>query len=419
MFRLIRLLIVCLLCQNLYGDNSVIEWNQIALEAIKRDETSPPIAARNLAIVQGAIFDALNSAQGGYDPMRFTTVAEPGLPPEVIVSGAAHRTLVRLYPNQAPIFDRYFKESLDALKEREQTDEALELGAEIAEKYLKWREGDTEYMAGGFQERTVPGYWEPSFSDDEPAEYPAWGRAIPFAIESNRQFRPAPPPHLGSEEYVQAFEKVRQLGRAENSKRTPEETEIAQFWENGRGTFTTPGHWNTIAEQLAIEKNLNSLETARLLALLNFALADAGIAAWDAKYHYTFWRPETAIQQAKRDGNRRTRAEQNWKSLSKSEPNPEYISDHSAFSGAAEAVLIMQFGYDTPFVSKADREPIILREYTTIRQAAEEAGISRVLAGTQFPTGNERGLETGRNVGKYVVENYGKSVPSGRRVYQR
>jgi membrane-associated phospholipid phosphatase len=155
-------------------------------------------------------------------------------------------------------------------------------------------------------------------------------------MTNGAQFRPSGPPALSSDKYAADFNQVKTLGAKNSTVRTPEQTEIAQFWSDGAGTYTPPGHWNQIAEEVATKRNTSLVDEARLFALLNIALADAGIAAWDAKYAYDFWRPATAIRQADFDNNPQTTADPTWDSLIGTPPFPEYVSGHSTFSGAAD-----------------------------------------------------------------------------------
>src|SRR5262249_48096007 len=161
----------------------------------------------------------------------------------------------------------------------------------------------------------------------------------PFVMTSTDQFRPDGPPALDSVSYTNALSEVQSLGRAVGSSRTPEQTQIARFWADGPGTITPPGHWNQIAADIATDRGLSLADNARLLAELNFALADAAIVAWDAKYDYTFWRPITAIREADTDNNADTESESGWNPLLITPPFPEYVSGHSTFSGTAATIL--------------------------------------------------------------------------------
>lgn len=388
----------------------VIQWNRILRNTISKEQTPPPIAARNFAILHGAIFDAVNAVAREYEPLQITAISEPGSLVEVVAHSAGNQVLSRLYPNREDSFDREFKASIQPYRDEFGFDDSVKLGRNIAEKYLTWRDGDFRDIVVSFEERSAPGYWESADNEYTPALLPGWGKTQTFALVSPSQFRSEPPNHMRSDAYAADYEEVRTLGRKEGSRRTEEQTEIAEFWEAGPGTITIPGQWNAITERLAIENKRGTVENAKTFAILNFALADAGIAAWDSKYLYGFWRPVTAIHRANTDNNRRTRVEANWVPLQKSSSSPEHISSHSAFSGAAEVVLISEFGFDSDFTCCSDTETLTIRSFKNIREAAEEAGRSRIYAGTHFESSNQKGLASGRSIGKYVVENLSKPI---------
>jgi hypothetical protein len=208
---------------------------------------------------------------------------------------------------------------------------------------------------------------------------PQWATVRPFALTSPDQFRPAAPPALDSQQYADALNEVKAKGAATGSTRTADETAIAKFWADGAGTATPPGHWNAIAAQLAQAQGNSLSANARLFAQLNVALADAAIACWDAKFFYDEWRPVTAIRAADTGGNGQTQPDAAWTPLLPTPPFPSYVSGHSTFSGAAQIVLDSFFGATTAFTATTEAPNIAARSYSSFRQAAEEAGQSRIL----------------------------------------
>src|SRR6185503_21247286 len=160
-----------------------------------------------------------------------------------------------------------------------------------------------------------PGAWRRTPPFFRPPELPQWSYVAPFALTNGAQFRPPGPPPLNSSRYAADVNQVRELGGLNSTNRTAEQTFIARFWSDFSYTVTPPGHWNQIAQNVATNRPGTLAENARLFALLNLAMADAGIAVWDAKYIYNFWRPVTAIQQADTDGNPETEADPNWTPL--------------------------------------------------------------------------------------------------------
>jgi PAP2 superfamily len=199
------------------------------------------------------------------------------------------------------------------------------------------------------------------------------------------------------------------MGAADSTARTPDQTEIATFWAYGPGTHTPPGCWNEIATTIAQQEGLSLADTATLLAVLNVAEADAGIAAWNAKYAYDAWRPITAIQNADDIGNRWiTTEDPDWQSLLITPPFPEYVSGHSTFSAAAAGVLTSFFGkhYEFSFTAPTGAT----REFDSFHDAAEEAGMSRIYGGIHFDFGNEDGLELGEEIADWVLNTFDSSL---------
>ena len=189
----------------------------------------------------------------------------------------------------------------------------------------------------------------------------------------------------------------------DSTERTAEQTLIARFWADGAGTATPPGHWNQIADDVARQRDTDLVQNARLFALLNIALADAGIASWDAKYYYGFWRPITAIREAGADGNALTMPETDWSPLLATPPFPSYTSGHSTFSGAASEVLSFFFGPEHRVHHSTDDLPGVVRSFDSFSEAAEEAGMSRIYGGIHFGFDNRDGLAQGRAVGRLAT----------------
>ena len=226
-------------------------------------------------------------------------------------------------------------------------------------------------------------------------------------MATSSQFRPPGPSALSSARYAADVNEVKQMGAATNSTRTADQTQIALFWADGAGTETPPGHWNSIAQDVAAAKGNTLEENARLFALLNLAMADAAICAWDAKYSFNFWRPVTAIRHADTDGNPATEPDRNWSSLIVTPPFPDYVSGHSTFSGAAATVLAIYYGTDqVSFTSSSDFLPGVHRSFNSFSAAAAEAAVSRLYGGIHFRFANEDGLHGGLAIGHLAMHNF-------------
>lgn len=388
------------------GTDVVLDWNATLLNAVATDNTAPPVAARNMAMVHVAIYDAVNAIDQTHSDYYVDAVAPQGASREAAAVAAAHRILVNLYPTQTATFNTQLALSLAEVADGQSENDGVALGQFVADQILDWRSTDGSSNLVDYTPGTEPGDWQPTPPGFLPALLPQWFDVTPFAITSTDQFQPDGPEALDSAKYATEFNQVKELGSIDSTTRTDDQTEIAKFWADGPGTFTPPGHWNQIAESVALAQGNTLSENARLFALLNIAQADAAIVAWDAKYEYDLWRPVTAIQQADTDGNPDTIADPNWEPVLVTPPFPEYVSGHSTFSGAADAVLTSFFGDNLSFTTGSLSTPGISRSFNSFSEAASEAGMSRIYGGIHFDSGNEDGLAAGRALGNYVAENF-------------
>jgi hypothetical protein len=377
--------------------NAVLEWNAIALEAIRADHTPPPGAARNLAILQAAIADAVNTIYQTHTSYLVRLRATEPIDPDTTVASAAARVLISLYPAQVDRFERARDRVLDNIEPSTAKSRGITLGKYVADRLLAARRTDGADRTRDWLANPGVGVWRPTPPKYAAALYPHWGEVAPFGIRSGRKHRPAAPPDLTSSEYRKDLDEVRRLGSRGSDERTAEQSIIAWFWEGGAGTCTPPGHWNQIAAEVALDRKLSLPETARLFALLNIALADAGIVCWDCKYHFRYWRPITALRSGA------GKLHERWESLLETPPFPSYVSGHSSFSGAAATVLAKFFDSDKiSFTCGSDGIPGTERSYKSFWAAAEEAGRSRIYGGIHYECDNREGLALGKAVAEEV-----------------
>lgn len=382
------------------------EWNAVAIDSLAAAQQVSTRASRTLAMVHAAVYDAVNAVEGTHRPYRFTAVAKPGASPEAAAAAAAHAVLVSLFPPQKATLDLTYERLLAKLPDGQGKKNGVALGENIGAQMVAWRKGDHSSDVVPYTPGTKPGEWRPTPPGFAPAMIPQWAKVTPFAMTGPAQFRTAAPPALSSRAYAADLNEVKSLGAAQSKTRTPEQAEIAQFWMDMPGTITTVGRWNEVARFVGEQRGLTLAENARLLALVNIALADAGITAWNYKYRYNLWRPITAIREADTDGNPATAKDPMWMPLIMTPAFPEYVSAHSTFSAAAAAVLESFFGTEDIYFTIYDfMMPASGRAYASFIEAAEEAGASRIYGGIHFQSGNRDGLAAGRAVGDYVVEN--------------
>src|SRR5262245_53114409 len=339
--------------RRLLSANVVLEWNQLALHAIGQARVSPVVASRALAITQAAVYDAVNAIDRSFEPYHAHACASRGASPEAAAAQAAHDTLTALFPSQAATFDSALVADLAGIPPG-RARQGVDVGREVARQILDWRSTDGSAATVIYTPGTDPGDWRPTPPANLPALAPQWPYVTPFAMSAGSQFRPAPPPELGSAAYAAAFDEVKSLGRADSTTRTEEQAQIARFWNDGLGTAFAPGYWNRIAQGVAADRGLSLVGDARLFALLNIATADAIISCWDAKYTYNLWRPVTAIRAADTDGNPTTEVDTSWSPLLVTPNFPSYTSAHSTVSAAAAGVLTALFGDDYHFTVGAE-----------------------------------------------------------------
>jgi len=377
----------------------VTDWNDAALNAIRAGRTAPPIASRSLAILHVSIYDAVNGIARTNEPYLVQSSAPSSASREAAASAAEHKALVNLFPAAASSFDALHAATLAGIPNGPQKTAGIVWGEFVANQILAARGNDGSDALVPPPDGSGPGEWVPTPPAFAPYLLPQWGFVVPFGMSSSSQFRPPGPPSLDSEQYAADYNEVKALGAAVGSTRTEEQSQIALFWADGAGTETPPGHWNSIAQIIAAAQGNMLEENARLFALLNIAMADAAICAWDAKYTFHFWRPVTAI----------AFAEPNlmWASFIVTPPFPDYVSGHSTFSGAAATVLPLFYGTeDLPFTTGSDFLPGVTRSFSTCLDAAEEAAVSRLYGGIHFRSANEDGLQAGISIGEWTDSHY-------------
>ena len=381
------------------------DWNDAVLNAIRRENTPPPLAARNLAILHLAIYEAVNSIERTHQPhLKLLPVSE-SVSAENAAEAAAFRVTCALFPSQRAAFGQVWKASEARARTEARFTNSVILGFAAADAMLQLCASDTAHTTVAYIPSAKPGAWRRTPPYYRPPDLPQWGCLKPFALANCEQFRPAPPPALESRRYAEDVNTVQRLGGKTSPERTAYETETVRFWSDFSGTVTPPGHWNQIARSLAQNEKLRLADKARLLALLNVALSDAGVVCWEAKFKYNFWRPVTAIQRADEDGNDETVRDADWLPLLITPAFPEYVSGHSTFSGAAGEVLVRFFGRDNfDFSVTSDTLPDVVRRYESITAVVTEIGRSRILGGIHFPSADENGQAAGRAVGRHVSE---------------
>ncbi len=378
------------------GADVVTDWNRTMIAGLEAANPPPPMASRIGAIVQTSVFDAVNGIERRYTPVHVDPAAPRGASRAAAAASAAYTALVALMPAQKPIFDQQLQATLaqfthDPFEPRQSVARGLDWGRTVATDILAWRANDginavlPTYVAG-----TAPGDYQPTPPLFGPPLFRQFANMTPFALTSPSQFLPTGPPPLSSPRYAQDLSEVRALGSATSTVRTAEQTQTAVFWQ----VDTPSAMWNRVADDLADANGTTLTQNARLLALMNIALADATIGIWNAKNHFDAWRPVTAI---------RALLDPTWTPLLTTPAFQEYPSAHSGVSAAAAAVLASSYGNDTSFTVTSNGLPGVERDFTSFSSSVLQIEDARIYAGFHFRFSCVDGATLGASVGAYVL----------------
>ena len=383
--------------------NAVTEWNRIATGAFAPTQGTNPMAqSRTLAILHAAIHDALNAVDRRFESYTPGVPEAPGASVEAAVATAARDVLVSLVPDQAAFVEAAYASALAGIDEGPARSAGIAAGQASAWANMTRRQGD------GLEQATLPVY----VPQPGPGEYqftppfafaaqPAWGRVTPFVIELRDHVLDGPLP-LSSVHYARDLAYVHAVGGIDSTRRTPKQSEIAQFWYED-----SPLGWNRIANTAVRQRRLDPWSAARTFALVNFAMADGFIAGFDAKYRFRFWRPVTAIHGAATDGNPKTNPDTAWQPFLITPPVPDYPSTHTVLGWAAAEVLIALLGDNVRLRADSLTLPGVTRQFKGFSEAAHENGQSRLYAGIHFRHAVKDGRRQGRSIGRAVAQALG------------
>jgi hypothetical protein len=343
--------------------------------------------------------DAINTVQNRYARVVASHPAAPGASPEAAAATAARQILTQIYPEQKAKIEEAYAASLKAVPEGPAKVEGIKLGIEVANAVQADRANDGTNLPDTYRPHAAPGAYVPTTS-------PLWdqyARAKPWMMKSADQFRPGPPPALSSAEWARDYNEVKSLGGTKSAARTAEQSEAVKFW----GNVNFGGAWQGAARELAMKKELPLAECARLFALLNMSLANAYIINWDAKYHYNFWRPVTAIRNGDQDGNDATEVDAGWTSFNPTPMHPEYPSQATINAAIALAVLESVFGpvKAIPFTATDVRDPKRTRQFASLADMGEEQKNVRIWGGVHYRFAIRTSEDVGPKVAAYMIEN--------------
>ena len=374
----------------------VTDWNEKAVTFVT-GKMAPAAAQRVVTITHVAMFDAVNSIDRRYRPYLTQLPAAASTSKEAAAAAAAGTVLASLNPQAEGEFRSATAAYLATIPDSDAKAQGIKLGEAIAAKILEVRANDGADAPDSYRPKTKPGVYVAT----PPMISSTWPNLKPFAMTSQSQFRPEPPIALTSEQWAADYNEIKDLGAKASTKRSARQTEDARFW-----LITGPQSGDPIVRQLAKAKEMSVLDCARFMALVAVAAADAGIAVFDAKYQYDFWRPMTAIRNGDIDDNPATERDATWQPIDNTPMHPEYPCAHCIVSGAIAAAVEAALGTaEIPEISMTSpTAPGVTHRWTNIRAYNEEVSHARIWAGFHYRFSVRVGQDMGRKVGRYVVD---------------
>jgi hypothetical protein len=417
--------------------DAVITWNENAAKAATASclhiSGNGLAESRMYAMVHASVHDAVNTIDRRSRPYAFDAQVNGPASVDAAVAAAARDVLVSVIATlpESPACvasgiveaNALYAAALMAIPDGPAKTAGIAVGQAAAAAIVAQRAGDgsetTTWFDFGYEQGTEPGEWRFTPDGAPPLAFASnYGDVTPFALQHSAQFWPGPPYPLSSNRYAADYNEIKLIGGDDittPSARTPDQTEIGLFWVE-----SSPLAWNRLARAVSVDRGFDLWENARLFGLLNLAMADGYIASWEVKYHYSFWRPVTAIREGDADGNPDTLGDSTWTPLIPTYPIPDHDSGHAVQGGVAAEILKQVFGTDDVSFTACsmtvgagmtctDPTPVI-RSYSSFSQAADENAASRIYIGIHFRKAVETGVHHGRRIAAYAVHQLMKPV---------
>jgi hypothetical protein len=362
------------------------------------------LGEREVAIVDLAMFDAVNSIARQYPAYLVREDGVDGASPEAAATSAAATALAKLHPQNAADFKAALDDYLKGLSDPHgDVAKGVRLGELVAVRVFDSRAADGATGVDTYRPRTQPGVYVPTAT----MVASTWPTLRPFVIERPDQFRPGPPVALASAEWASDYNEIKAYGARNSTQRTLQQTETAKFW-----LMTGPQAYHPIARQIVAARRMPLVDSARFMASFAAALTDAYIAVFDAKYHYDFWRPVTAIRNGDIDGNPATEIDPTWQPLDATPLHPEYPCAHCILSGTAVALIEASGGLRdvTEIWLTSPTAPGVTHRWSNLEAFATEVANARVWAGFHYRSSTRVGTAMGRDIGRYVATHFAPPV---------
>jgi hypothetical protein len=393
--------------------NVITDWDEKAVAAVMprgRAGVTQQVytAQRTMGIVHAAMFDALNSIERRYRPYLVQLPAVSTTSKEAAAAAAAAAVLATINQKTADEMKVALAIYLGSIPDGAPKSDGVKLGEAVAAKVLAARANDGSDAPDAYRPRTTPGVYVPTAI----TAASMWPDVKPFAMAKGSQFRPGPPISLESKEWATDFNEIKDYGAQNSAKRSAQQTEIARFW-----LMAGPPAYHPFARQLVTAKQMSVIDSARFMALVALGLNDALIAVFDAKYHYNFWRPITAIRNGDIDNNPATDRGATWQPIDNTPMHPEYPCAHCILSGSVAGVVKTALGSaDIPAIAvTSPTAPGVAHRWTNMTAFTEEVANARIWAGFHYRFSTRVGTEMGLQIGEYVVKNVMQPVETAAR----
>jgi hypothetical protein len=393
--------------------NVVTDWDEKGVAIIQGNAPAPPPrfgpigALRIITVMHIAMFEAVNAIDPHYEPYQGSTKPKVDASEDAAAATAAAAVLSQMDPDTAMKTKAALDAYLSHVATGDSKERGIRLGEEVAARVLGMRANDGKDTVNAFRPITQPGVYTETM-----LTY-GWQFAdmLPFVMNSPSQFRPPPPIALTSDEWTRNYNEVKDIGEKASTKRTPRQTEDARFWLNSPPASNQP-----LARQIAISRNMSVVDSARFMALVAMAQMDAAIAVFDAKYHYTFWRPITAIRNGDIDDNPATERVATWQPIDVTPLHPEYPCAHCILSGAEAGAIAAILGTkDIPEVSlTSPTVPGVTHTFTNLEAFNNEVSGARIAAGFHWRFSTVVGKDMGWKIGAYTVQTSLRPLPKTR-----
>jgi hypothetical protein len=408
-----RTLGVCMWTATLFGSvfvraDAVLDWNVIAVNTAIANGQNPFAQARFAAIAQLAVFEAVNSITGEYRPYLGTIVAPPGASADAAAVQAAYRVLSTYFPGSASTLDNERTNSLATIPDGQAKDDGIATGEAAALAMIALRANDgsspPQFKIPG---PPVPGEWLatpscPIINGIAVGVFFQWQYVTPFGIPSASEFLLDPPPSLTSNRYAKDYNEVMTVGSFDSSERPQHRATVALFYAASSPTLV----FNQAAQQVAKEQGRSLSENARALALVNMAISDSLVASFLNKYHYNFWRPETAIHAGDADGNPKTDPNPSFVPFITTPCFPSYPSNHGSGSNGGAEILRRVYGEAGHSITLTNPTvPDVVLQYTSFKQITDDISDARIYGGIHFRFDQVAGARLGRAVGRALYKN--------------